>query len=90
MNEIEVTKWVCIDIRTVHSNCFSDYINKKALTIGKVYDLTKETAYDLDSDICLSYTSFTGDDGQSYLFDNDEINFITLKDYRGQQIDKIL
>jgi hypothetical protein len=87
---LTTSKWICINIQTTHSNWFNEYINKDIITVGKVYEFTKDTATCPDTGADLSHTSFIGDDGLSYLVDNDEINFIPLELHRQQQLDKIL
>ena len=82
MNTIIKSKWVCIN---------RNYVNNSLLTEGKVYEITKEVSICPVTDIDLSITSFIADDGQSYLIDlNNENGFITLEEYRQQQLDKIL
>jgi hypothetical protein len=76
------SKWVCIN---------RNYVNKELLTEGKVYEFTKDISICPVTDIDLSITSFIADDGRSYLIDlNNENDFITLEEYRQQQLDKIL
>jgi hypothetical protein len=82
VNTIIKSKWVCIN---------RNYVNNSLLTEGKVYEITKEVSICPVTDIDLSITSFIADDGQSYLIDlNNENGFITLEEYRQQQLDKIL
>jgi hypothetical protein len=82
VNTIIKSKWVCIN---------RNYVNNSLLTEGKVYEITKDISMCPVTDIDLSITSFIGDDGQSYLIDlNNENGFITLEEYRQQQLDKIL
>ena len=77
-----ITKWVCINRSDV---------NKDLLTEGKVYEITKDVSICPVTDVDLSLTSFIGDDGRSYLIDlNNENDFITLEEYRQQQLDKLL
>ena len=81
MNIIK-SKWVCIN---------RSYVNKELLTEGKVYEITKDVSICPVTDVDLSLTSFIGDDGRSYLIDlNNENDFITLEEYRQQQLDKLL
>jgi hypothetical protein len=81
MNIIK-SKWVCINRSDV---------NKDLLTEGKVYEITKDVSICPVTDVDLSLTSFIGDDGRSYLIDlNNENDFITLEEYRQQQLDKLL
>ena len=84
MDKIEVTKWVCF---TTHD------ANEDILTIGKVYDIVKEIAICPITNIDLSHTSFIADDGKSYLihaYEQIAMNFISLEQYRQDQLDKIL
>jgi hypothetical protein len=84
MDKIEVTKWVCVN---------SHYTNKGITTVGKVYEFIKEISICPITLIDLSHTSFIGDDGQSYLIhDNEQIDmsFISLEQYRQDQLNKIL
>jgi hypothetical protein len=76
------SKWICINRSDV---------NKDLLTEGKVYEITKDVSICPVTDVDLSLTSFIGDDGRSYLIDlNNENDFITLEEYRQQQLDKLL
>lgn len=80
--ELIVSKWVCIN---------RSHVNKHLLTEGKVYEITKEVSICPVTDIDLSLTSFIADNGLSYLIDlNNENDFITLEEYRQQQLDKLL
>ena len=81
MNIIK-SKWVCIN---------RSYVNKELLTEGKVYEITKDVSICPITDVDLSLTSFIGDDGRSYLIDlNNENDFISLEEYRQNQLDKLL
>ncbi len=84
MDKIEVTKWVCVRIH---------YTNKGIMTVGKVYDFIKEISICPVTLVDLSQTSFIGDDGKSYLihqYEQIDMSFIPLEEYRQEQIDKIL
>ncbi len=82
MNTIIKSKWVCIN---------SNYVNKELLTEGKVYEFTKDVSICPVTDIDLSLTSFIADNGLSYLIDlNNENDFISLEEYRQQQLDKLV
>mgnify|MGYP003353491355 CR=1 FL=1 len=75
-------KWVCVECH---------YVNKGILTPGKVYEFTKETEYDPFTNIdIISIISFIGDDGKSYLVNNDDKDFITLEEHRNKQLEKYL
>jgi len=84
---ITKSKWICIEC---------NYVNKGLLTIGKVYEVTTDTAIDPFTNADLSISSFISDNGQSYLIDLNNKSmqfhndFIPLEEYRQRQLDKIL
>ncbi len=82
--ETIITKWVCVKLHDA---------NKNILSIGKTYDIIKEITICPVTNIDLSITSFIADDGQSYTIHADEqinMNFISLEEYRQEQLNKIL
>ncbi len=79
-----ITKWVCVKLHDA---------NEDILTIGKIYDIIKEVSICPVTNIDLSITSFIADDGKYYLIHEDrqiDMNFISLEQYRQQQLDKII
>jgi hypothetical protein len=81
MNIITTEQMVCI-------KC--DSVNEKILTVGKTYVVTTDKSIDTSIDIDITCKTFIGDDGNGYLLQYNDVDFITLADYRQRQLNKIL
>ena len=81
MNVITIEKMVCTTCTPVNSNI---------LTPGRIYIVTTEKAKDTFSGIDLTRRSFIGDDGNDYLIQYNDGEFITLEEWRQRQLNKIL
>ena len=81
MNVITTEKMVCTTCTPV---------NNHILTPGRIYVITTEKANDTSSDIDISLRTFIGDDGNDYLIQYNDGEFITLEEWRQRQLNKIL
>ena len=81
MNIITTEQMVCI-------RC--DTVNEKILTVGKTYVITTDKSVDHFSDIDITCKRSIGDHGNGYLLQYNDVDFITLADYRQRQLNKIL
>jgi hypothetical protein len=78
MNIIIKSKWVCIE---------SSYRS----AFGKVYEVTTDTNTDEVANVSISISYYIGDNGRPYIIDFEkDKQFITLEEWRQQQLDKLL